>query len=926
MAFLSQVRFEDDQLPQPSMDLFSSKPGEMLCWNGEKFLHFQEGEVKPIRIRLDNPEQVRQLEFVPTKDSSTVYMIVNYEDSVAAAYSMTRDFNDVKKLFELEKTVFWRATTDNKDGLSCLRNLKNYKSTEDEFIHYNVETKQLSTHKTSLKSQLGWRLERVQSMFYDQADNLWIGTWNSGLFLFTNQDQGFMKTTFLTRAKEEKIPYYPIYAKEDTVYLVDKNGGIHVPLKQKSYEPPESEKYEIRILGMEQYGDKIYMGAGAGGILVFDLVDDSYELIRINEVEGQPKFSTTHVLIDSKERLWGISHQGAYLIEPSPTGQKYDPDNMIPYVNDGENHIMMGSNRVETIFEFDEEIYCVSQNSGGIVKFNEETQEFDELIFRTERNWRVPIKFGETIWFASFANGVLEFDLRNRKVVQEFKSSNGKLPSSWIRNAAFIDEKEFIFRGEKDTWYSFNIEEDQLKEFERYDEYEWYFANWKPLVLSDGTKLFPGTDCIYQYNHTHRADVNHSNIIFSTIEINGEDARNLCETPIEYIEEIKLTYDQNDLRINFADQLPQDSYSMTYEYMLEWIDKDWRQTYGVMVANYPELPSGEYQFMVRMVSKDGSLQSEAKTLDIKITAPWWLTIYAFIGYILVLTIVVYRLVKVRTKQLEKKQLELEEIIQEKTADIRDQKHQIEEKQKEILDSISYAKRIQGAILPADDLMNNKLSEHFVLYKPKDIVAGDFYWMEPINDGYLIAAADCTGHGVPGAMVSVICNGALNRSVREFGLLEPGKILDQARKIVIEEFDKSKEDVKDGMDIALCKIQGNEISFAGAHNALWILRDEEVIITKGDKQPIGQFESSEPFTTHKTTIQPGDIVYLFTDGYVDQFGGEKGKKLKTKAFRELLLSLKDFSMTEQRMKIDSAFEKWRGSLEQVDDVCVIGIRF
>jgi len=256
-----------------------------------------------------------------------------------------------------------------------------------------------------------------------------------------------------------------------------------------------------------------------------------------------------------------------------------------------------------------------------------------------------------------------------------------------------------------------------------------------------------------------------------------------------------------------------------------------------------------------------------------------------------------------------------------------QKEIVDEKNREILDSINYAKRIQSAILPSTKLVKEYLQQSFILYKPKDIVAGDFYWMEHKEGKVLFAAADCTGHGVPGAMVSVVCNNALNRSVREYGLSDPGKILDKTREIVINEFEKSEEDVKDGMDIALCSLEGNKLSYAGAHNALWIIRNgsNKIEETKANKQPIGKFDLTTPYTTHSFELEKGDSVYIFSDGYVDQFGGPKGKKFKAKAFRELLLSIQDTPMEEHSFLIDKAFEKWRGNIEQIDDVCVIGIR-
>lgn len=270
--------------------------------------------------------------------------------------------------------------------------------------------------------------------------------------------------------------------------------------------------------------------------------------------------------------------------------------------------------------------------------------------------------------------------------------------------------------------------------------------------------------------------------------------------------------------------------------------------------------------------------------------------------------------------------------------IEEQKEIVEIKSKEITDSINYAKRIQDAILPSSAELNKHLKSGFVLYLPKDIVAGDFYWMEVLNDSILLASADCTGHGVPGAMVSVVCNSALNRAVGEFHLTQPAEILDKVRELVIETFEQSGEEmeVRDGMDISLVKfgrnlVLDNTIEWAGANNPLWIVRtlkdskEVELIEYKPNKQPIGKHFKQEPFKSHTVELQKGDTIYLFTDGYADQFGGEKGKKMMYKPFKELLLSIQDITMDEQRVALEQFFMNWKGGLEQVDDVCIIGVR-
>ncbi|MCB9189936.1 MAG: tetratricopeptide repeat protein [Flavobacteriales bacterium] len=303
-------------------------------------------------------------------------------------------------------------------------------------------------------------------------------------------------------------------------------------------------------------------------------------------------------------------------------------------------------------------------------------------------------------------------------------------------------------------------------------------------------------------------------------------------------------------------------------------------------------------------------------------------------------------------------------LEQKNHIIEEQKHILEEKNTEILDSITYAKRIQTAILPSDRYFAENLPEAFVLYKPKDIIAGDFYWLEyhQEQNKLLFASADCTGHGVPGAMVSVVCNNALNRSVREFELLNPSLILDKTRELVIEQFEKSESEVKDGMDISLIALNrnltkadsgGGTIEWSGANNPLWIVRSSEgphelnasamdsnktltvapnveaethiLFEIKPDKQPIGKYAEPKPFTNWKVELHKGDTVYIFTDGFADQFGGDKGKKFMASKMKKLLLSIQDQPIQQHQQILDQTFEEYRGPHEQIDDVCIIGMR-
>ncbi len=264
-------------------------------------------------------------------------------------------------------------------------------------------------------------------------------------------------------------------------------------------------------------------------------------------------------------------------------------------------------------------------------------------------------------------------------------------------------------------------------------------------------------------------------------------------------------------------------------------------------------------------------------------------------------------------------------------EITHQKEIIEEKNKEILDSIHYAKRIQRALLASDTLLKNNLPDHFVLYKPKDIVSGDFYWAQQTSNGiFLLATCDCTGHGVPGAFMSLLNISKLNEVVVERKVQQPDKVFENVREEIIKALnpDGTDTDAKDGMDAVLCAydFKNMKLSFAAANNPVIIIRNNEVIEYKANKFPVGLHQGEvKPFTLHTIDIQKGDCIYTFTDGFPDQFGGDKGKKLMSKNFKELLLKEHQNTLQQQKENLNNVFESWKGILEQVDDVLVIGVR-
>lgn len=297
----------------------------------------------------------------------------------------------------------------------------------------------------------------------------------------------------------------------------------------------------------------------------------------------------------------------------------------------------------------------------------------------------------------------------------------------------------------------------------------------------------------------------------------------------------------------------------------------------------------------------------------------------------------HALLKMRMDLAENERF-LEQKVEERTAEVVRQKQEIEMQKLKIevlfnhvTDSIKYAKRIQEAILPPDHLIRSLLPQSFVFYKPKDIVSGDFYWVEKINNKIFFAAVDCTGHGVPGAFMSIVGHNQLKQVISGLSEPRPAMVLDELSRGVSESLHQNYDGstAKDGMDLSLCSIdfQKQELEFAGAFNPLYLIRDKELQEVKANKFPIGIFLGREArnFTNHKIGLQKGDMLYIFSDGYADQFGGPKGKKFMANQFRNLLLDIHLLPMEQQKEALDRTLEGWRGAEEQVDDILVIGVR-
>jgi len=413
---------------------------------------------------------------------------------------------------------------------------------------------------------------------------------------------------------------------------------------------------------------------------------------------------------------------------------------------------------------------------------------------------------------------------------------------------------------------------------------------------------------------------------------------------VDYFNNPKFKYNQNNLTFNLSALFFSDETSIEYEYYLRGAKTDYdfiKREKGNSIY-FNNLDPGKYTLVYRARGNDG-IWSESSSLSFEIAKPiweqWWFRILAIIAFASVL----FSIYKIRVKQIVIQKQKLEELVNIRTQELQKANTQIQSKNKQITDSIHYAERIQKSVLPKPKIFEQNFADYFILFKPRDIVSGDFFWTYQLESKVIICAADCTGHGVPGAFMSMLGISFLKEIVSKSNLSNPGKILNELRKEVVRALQQEGkiDEAKDGMDLSLISYDINTkiLEYAGANNGIYIFsenqnpilqsnervkkRDSNFFEVQPDKMPIAIYERMHDFSTFSIKLEKGNRVYLYSDGYADQFGGPNNKKFKYPKFRKIITSTLDKDMTYQYAKLEVAFDEWKRNQNQVDDVTVIG---
>jgi ligand-binding sensor domain-containing protein/serine phosphatase RsbU (regulator of sigma subunit) len=394
----------------------------------------------------------------------------------------------------------------------------------------------------------------------------------------------------------------------------------------------------------------------------------------------------------------------------------------------------------------------------------------------------------------------------------------------------------------------------------------------------------------------------------------------------EMIQGMKLNYTERSILFDYYSICLTNPDIVRYKVRLEGADEDWRPVTDQTRAIYSALPPGKYKFMVIARNSQGIWNNRPVTFSFMIKPPFYLTWWFIMITVILVAVIIILYIQIRERNLIREKIILEEKVKERTAEVVEKSREIEDKNRDITASIRYAERIQRAMLPREDMIEGT----FVLFMPKDIVSGDFYWMYDSNEWWFIAAVDCTGHGVPGAFMSIIGHNSLNKIVTEYGLTKPSEIVDQLNAEVMGALlQRHERAINDGMDLALIAFNKKNftLEFAGAYSPLYVVRNGVTFEYKGDRFPVGMttMDERKKFTNHIVDIQPGDMLYMCSDGYADQFGSAEGKKYKSGNVKKLLAQIWDLPVRVQKERLEKEILDWKGNLSQVDDIMFIGTR-
>lgn len=717
----------------------------------------------------------------------------------------------------------------------------------------------------------GIRGKQVHASLQDSEGNYWFGT-DNGLTIIPVSNNN-LETPVYFNIENEKIPENRIrFIKEDKKGTIWVAGEKSIVSKSK-----DSNEFDYNFLvngyikqtntitafDIDKF-NSLWIGT-LDGLFVYDINNDL--ITQLNENHGLIDKTISALYVDSKQRVWiGFEQKGINVFTPK--------DSTFTKVE-----VPFGFTAVTFTESPDNKIWVGTQSQGIFIynglEFEKQLKSSDGLI--SDNITALYSAINDNIYIGT-SRGLNKYDLEKNRF-SSYSSKTGFTGIEVKKNSGHIDKNGNVWLGTVNGATRINLSKNKERKLEPKTIITKLRVNLKERGLND--KLV--------FSHTENS------IIFDYISVCLSDPN-----------------------------------AVTYKTMLEGAQDSWQPETKQTTASFPGLAPGKYTFKIIAKNNAGVWNKTPIKISFKINPPFWKSIVFYIVTGVILLILIFVYIKVRERKLIVEKKILEDKVDERTKEISQKNKELVLFNKKITGSIQYAKRIQDAMLPSHEHLNEILPEHFIYYKPRDIVSGDYYWATKKDDLLIIAVVDCTGHGVPGAFMSMLGMTLLDEIINKKNITDTAKVLNLMRKSVIKALKQKGQrgETQDGMDIALCAINTKDLSlqFSGAYNPLYLIRDNELIKYKADRMPIGiYYKQKKEFKSHTIQLEKNDKIYLFTDGYIDQFNEFSGEKLMTRNFSRYLLKSNHLPMESQVKYLNKKLKDWQGKIEQVDDILIIGLK-
>jgi ligand-binding sensor domain-containing protein/serine phosphatase RsbU (regulator of sigma subunit) len=862
-----------------------------------------------VGIKIYNPVKNSFLNFNPKKIPTYFQITSMYEDSNRNLWFGTFHGGLYKYIPKIDSVTFY----DIRDGLSS-----NWISCISEDINGNMWVGTWGGGITLINDQ-GMKVYNFQNGLQDNfircivkdvEGNMLIGTNDHGLSIFKGE-------YFVNFSQDKTLQNQHVWAiLEDfdkNIWFGTGNGiSIYRPnsLGNEKFQSFNSTNSilpdQIRFL-KEDYNHDVWIGSDNQGVFMYDskkkLFFPSYLINAGLPLEDK---GVTAMEIDKKNNIWiGTSDGLTYFnlrtqqVNRLTNAQGLAGNNISSLFVSSDNTIIVGSSGKGL---------TIIKNDTTLTKINLDGNETPKCFIEDKNN---------IIWIGTESHGLLGF--KNGEIIKRYGLKEGLLSN--LINFINIDEDGNLYCGTNKGLNKINLATNKI-----------YIYTKRNGFLGIETKN--NATCTDSEGHLWFGTVNGAVCYSPWLDkpLNMQPLTHIYRLRVNQVDrlitsDLRFKSDENSIIFDYISICLTNPDAVQYQVKLEGIDTEWQPVTNLTSIVYPALPPNKYTFKVRARNSTGVWNTVPDYVSFQIMPPIYQRWFFILAMVILGLLIIIVYIKIRERNLITEKTLLEEKVQERTQEVTSMNEELAMKNRDVLDSIQYSKRIQLSVLPSVIPFENT----FVLFKPKDIVTGDFFWFMKDDTYEWLAAVDCTGHGVPGAFMSLIGYNSLNKIVKEMGIKAPADILNQLNEEVTKTLNQyqKEESISDGMDISLVRYntQTHVIDYAGAFNPLWIIRSRELLETRADRFAIGRTPHvNKIFTNDTTQLLPEDTIYLFTDGYADQFGGPENKKYKIAKFKEFIINIQQHSMPKQRQMLEENIERWRGHQIQVDDILVIGRKF